>query len=302
MTVERNFYKSAWKFISRNARPLDLARWRFHTGECSAEEVLQRLSDYQNADGGFGKAIEPDLWNPNSTPIGVWAASEILREIGFTDGTHPLVQGMLRYLSSGDAFSKEGWWDVVPSNNDYPHAQWYHCPHGERRAADHPTVSLAGFVLRFAKKNTEIYRKAHGIAVRDYYRFLKEQSDEPLVLRGYLELFTDCEAMNELQSLDSNGFRKKLYAAIGRAVSEKGESARTCQPSFFYEPSGTVFEIAGRARCKEETETLVRSQRLNGSLPSVGEWWASYKEAAVAENWSQSSALIRAMLFLRALG
>lgn len=74
-------FQNARKFIYRNARPLDLARWQYHFENGSAEAVINALSYYQNDDGGFGYALEADAWNPNSSPIQTWTATEILREI-----------------------------------------------------------------------------------------------------------------------------------------------------------------------------------------------------------------------------
>lgn len=55
-------------FVYRNSRPLDIARWQYHFEDGSKEAVLTALAPYQNEDGGFGHALEPDSWNPNSTP------------------------------------------------------------------------------------------------------------------------------------------------------------------------------------------------------------------------------------------
>ena len=122
MKPSRHFLECAKKFIYRNARPLDFARWKFHFENGSAQDVLEILAAYQNPDGGFAHAIEPDLWNIVSTPAGVWAAAEILREIGFSDASHPVIQGMLRYLASGKDFQNNRWQFSVPSNRCYPHA------------------------------------------------------------------------------------------------------------------------------------------------------------------------------------
>ena len=48
--------EKARSFIYRNARPLDLARWQFHFEGGSPEAVLNALSYYQNADGGWGES------------------------------------------------------------------------------------------------------------------------------------------------------------------------------------------------------------------------------------------------------
>jgi hypothetical protein len=93
-------------FIYRNARPLDFARFQFHFKNGSRDAVLNALAAYQNEDGGFGHALEADLWNPNSSPIQTWTATEILREVGHTDSAHPIIQGILRYLASGQVVDK----------------------------------------------------------------------------------------------------------------------------------------------------------------------------------------------------
>lgn len=92
MTVNNISFEKARTFIYRNARPLDIARCQYYFEGGSKEAVLTALSFYQNEDGGFGHALDLDAWNPNSTPIQTWAASEILREINFTDNAHPIIK------------------------------------------------------------------------------------------------------------------------------------------------------------------------------------------------------------------
>lgn len=105
--MNRTFDK-AKTFIYRNARPLDFVRWQYHFESGSKEAVLTALAVYQNKDGGYGHALEPDAWNPNSAPMQTWTATEILREIDFTDATHPIIQGILCYLASGQEFTGLG--------------------------------------------------------------------------------------------------------------------------------------------------------------------------------------------------
>lgn len=72
-------FEKARQFMYRNARPLDLARFRYHFENGDKEEVLKVLSFYQNEDGGCGHAVEADCWNPNSTPLHSSSASDIVR-------------------------------------------------------------------------------------------------------------------------------------------------------------------------------------------------------------------------------
>jgi hypothetical protein len=92
-----NTYENARAFMYRCARPLELALWQYHFEGGSAENVLHALSFYQNADGGFGHALEADNWNPHSSPLTTQTATEILYAVD-APADHPIVQGALRYL------------------------------------------------------------------------------------------------------------------------------------------------------------------------------------------------------------
>lgn len=78
-------FEKARKWIYLNARPLDMARFQYLFENGSREAVLSVLAEYQNEDGGFGHALEADSFNPNSSPIQTWAATEILYELGIEE-------------------------------------------------------------------------------------------------------------------------------------------------------------------------------------------------------------------------
>lgn len=98
-------FETARNFIYKNARPLDIARWKYLFENGCREDVLLALAVYRNEDGGFGDALEPDYWNPNSSPLQTWAATEIIKEIKLDDKQHSVIQGILTYLSSGKDFN-----------------------------------------------------------------------------------------------------------------------------------------------------------------------------------------------------
>ena len=94
-----DYYARAKKFILKNSRPLDMARWNYLFENGSKEEVINILKNYQNDDGGFANALEPDCWNINSTPLQTWAATRIIKEINLDDKNHPIIKGIIDYLS-----------------------------------------------------------------------------------------------------------------------------------------------------------------------------------------------------------
>lgn len=302
--MEQEVLKKARNFVYRNARPLDLARWEFHFEGGSPDRVLECLSAYQNEDGGFGHALEPDCWNPNSNPIAVWAAAQRLREIGHGDGDHPVVRGILRYLDSGKDFAEGKWFNTVPSSNDYPHAVWWTCEGGTGLPDNNPTVSLAGFILRFAAKDSSLYQKGRQLAVQVLDGFMAEPEKEMHTLRCFLDLLCWCEETPGFDAFDLGGFRARLYEAISLVVCREPEKWYTeyvCKPSFFFEQSCRLFEIIGRGLLEAEGRMILEQQLEDGSYPITWNWWTEYQEAEISANWWKSSIIVDNLRYIKAL-
>lgn len=293
----------AKKFVYRNARPLDFALWKYHFENGIKEDVLEALSAYQNSDGGFAYAIEPDCWNINSTPIATWAAIGKLNQIGFNDRSHPIIVGILEYLDSGKDFKDGKWLNTVKSNNNYPHAVWWGCDSSEGVGDDNPTVSLAGFVLKYADKSSPLYLKAINIVKSAVSQFVQNPTHEMHTLRCYMELFEYCVS-EKVDFLDIETFQTALYNAIRQTIcceSEKWATKYVCKPSTFFDNSHLLFDIIDRNICKKEAEILINSQLDDGSFTVTWLWYNDYNEFEIAKNWWKSSIIINNLLFLKAL-
>lgn len=299
-----NNFKKAKGFVYRNARPLDLARFRFHFENGSADEVLYALSFYQNDDGGFAYAIEPDNWNESSTPIGTWAATMILREIGFSNTSHSIISGILKYLDSGKDFADGKWFNTVPGNNDYPHAVWWKCEEAGL-PADNPTVSLAGFALRFADKASALYRKACEIATKSVAEFMKNPTDECHTVRCFADLLGYCEQIEKFNLFDINAFRNAIIKKVNETIckdTSKWAKEYVCTPSFFNFKKNNVIKCIDLKLCEYEAEIIRNAQLPDGSYPVTWQWYTDYKEFEIASNWWKSDIIIGNMLYLRELG
>ena len=91
-------YSEVRTWIYRNARPLELALWQFDFENGSPERVADMLRFYQNEDGGFGNGVEPDSWNPESSPYATMIAAGMLRGIGLAKQGQPMLEDIFRYL------------------------------------------------------------------------------------------------------------------------------------------------------------------------------------------------------------
>ena len=98
---------AAKQFILQNARPIDLAVYQYFFENGSNQAVMEELSKYQNEDGGFGHGLEPDYWNPNSSPIATNDAIITLFRVGALDPNADMLKGIVRYLESHDSFDED---------------------------------------------------------------------------------------------------------------------------------------------------------------------------------------------------
>ncbi len=122
--LSQSQFNKAQEFVLTQGRPLEQALWRFYFEEEPAAGVWQALTKFQNDDGGFGHALEPDLRAPASSALATQTALHILHSV-HTPVDHPLVQGAFRFLI--DTFDPQTnvWRFIPPSAGDFPHAPWW---------------------------------------------------------------------------------------------------------------------------------------------------------------------------------
>lgn len=297
-------FEKARLFIYRNARPLDLARWQYHFENGSQEAVLNALSAYQNADGGFGHALEADSFNPNSAPIQTWAAICILDEIGCEDASHPIIQGILRYLESGADFDsrRRQWLNTVPSNNDFPCAVWWNYDDSDNSFRYNPTAALVGFIVRFADKDGKLYSLGCEIAKEAFDWYMESiPLEESHIAKCFVQLY---EYLNRANSdiADMELFRTKITEQVALNIckdTSKWNKEYVTLPSNFIMSKDSIFRDGNEELISEECRLIKECQQSDGSYNIPWLWYNDHKEYEIAANWWKSDFCIRYMRFLR---
>jgi hypothetical protein len=135
----------AREFLLRNARLLERRRYSCLFEDGDPDAVWTTLLGYQNPDGGFGHALEPDLRGTESEPIPVWTAFGVLDEIGLLDGT--TASPAISYL---DTISRPGGGVpfVLHAATGSPHAPWWKTAPGTQPAWLNPTAGLCGLLYK----------------------------------------------------------------------------------------------------------------------------------------------------------
>lgn len=134
----------AWDFLRHNGRLIDRHRFALHFLGGPPGALLAALRPYENPDGGYGHALEPDLRGEDSQPVPAQHALQILHEAGADDD--PAITRVTDWLASITA-PDGGVPFVLPTVRNAPHAPWWQTP-DDPPGAINPTGTLAGMLHR----------------------------------------------------------------------------------------------------------------------------------------------------------
>lgn len=135
------------------ARPVDLALIDF-LSDRNYETVLFELLKFQNEDGGFGNALEPDIRMPFSSAVATEVAVKILKDLTQREpralkACKSIIDEITKYLWSTYNSDTSGW-EIVPKEvDDFPHAVWWNYEGIQGFAPFNPTATLAGFLYKY---------------------------------------------------------------------------------------------------------------------------------------------------------
>lgn len=299
--LSREAQRAIEAWLARRARPLEWARYQVLFHGAPAENYLSLLKQYQNPDGGFGHAIEPDNWNPASTPVGTATAMQQLAFTGLRDFSHPLWQGALRYLESGADFSDGFWHFTVPSNNAYPHAPWWtHDPAAGREQDFGASATLAAYVLRMRPEN-----EAALAVAREALSRLQSGAEVrgEMTLGGFAAL---CPLWERLGWAGQDETLPLVKAVIDRSIARDPAqwTGYVARPSSAIFGPDSPFYPGNEAIVETELDYLIDTLPQDDVWPLTWEWFGMPypNEWAIAKNWWKGVAAIEKLLFLRAFG
>ena len=294
-------------WIYRNARPLELALWQYHFEHGSKEAVLTTLSFYQNDDGGFGNALEPDSWNPNSSPYTTLHAIKILEDLYFTDVNHPIMQGIFKFIESEMHSNENGWPFSIESNNNYPRAPWWTY---NKEANEYESIGvstgIACFILKFTHKDSQIYRQALSIVDRLIAKLHMPGNQGEMGVAGYCELMEIIPQVGLYEQYDmdflTTTVKKLVNDSIERDSSKWVYHVKT--PSSFINSPSSLFYKDNKELMEQELDYIIENRFENGVWGLTWSWFDHNevypKEFAISENWWKSDVAIGKLKLLRA--
>lgn len=136
----------ALDWMKNHGRAIDQRCVAVEMDETDRSAITDALRPYQNSDGGFGNALEPDVRLAGSSVLAGTIALQLLAQYGLDPAD--LLDGVSGYFTA--AYDPEtAAWPIVPENvSEAPHAPWWNY----RQPADclvNPRAEILGYVLRW---------------------------------------------------------------------------------------------------------------------------------------------------------
>ena len=314
-------YQEIRTWVHRNARPLELAFWRYHFETDGAPDansdvksaarnaVLEALAFYRNADGGFGNALEPDSWNPESTPYTTLKTLDLLETIGMTDPKHPYIRGILDYLVQCPYATKDGWPFNIPSNDAWPHAPWWtYNPKSNVYESIGVITGLCAYILRYLTPADALRQKAERLARRMILDFQRIDNFGEMGLGGFCQLLDALDETGLAADMGADAIRGRLHGRITAAIEhDTGKwQYHVPRPSWFIHTPLSPYLAGTEAIMEAELDYLVRTRPAGGVWDIDWSWFDNndtYPKAfAISENWWKSWCAIEKLTLLRRFG
>jgi hypothetical protein len=278
----------AGKFLENHGRKLDIRLYEVYFKGGSHEAVLKALAAYQNPDGGFGHALEPDVRMGSSSILATTVAFQLMRPLGVSHH-HEIVQRGIGYLLNSFNPKKRGWEIVPPNVDEAPHAPWWKYSGDLQLQWANPRAEIVGYLYEYEAITPAEMREA--LLTEILAGMGKAETLEMHEVQCFVRLL---EAPN-LPAHAKNAILEKLVALLPTIVETNPDEwdGYCLRPlGVVSSPTSPLFEHLESA-IDRNLQYLIRQQHADGY------WSPAWSWAAVdAAAWSQALADLRSSLTL----
>jgi hypothetical protein len=255
---------AAERFVWLSGRLIDRHRLAHLLHGGAAAAVVAALRPYQNPDGGFGHALEPDLRAPISQPQQVEVALRVLDEVDAFDD--PMVRQACDYVS-GITTPDGGVPVLLPSARPYPRAPWWETE-DDPPGSLNPTAAIAGLLHRHRVEHPWL-GPATDFCWSRLERLEKTEAYEARAILLFLEHVPDRERAEAVL-----GRLGALISAQGLATVEPDPEGDSLSPLDFAPTPGSAGRrlFAGEV-VEASLDALVAAQAEDGGWPVPWPVW-----------------------------
>jgi hypothetical protein len=286
--LSHSAFNRAVTFIRSEGRSLDAELLDHALTGGNAPSVLAALAAYQNDDGGFGRALEPDIRSPASSAIATSTGFQVLRRVS-AGLEEPMVRRGIAWLVE---HCRDGVWPIIDRDVDLaPHAFWWNWSEELADAWNgfrfNPTAELLGYLLDHRPLLPE------ALLHRIEQTMLSHLEAQPILTGAY-----DLKAA--LRLAETPELPEQLASRLTRVLRA---SAAALDPA---DPHASPLELVPRPgallhdiladRLEPAFEALIAAQQPNGSWAPFWSW-----SAVSAAAWDEAERDWRSVLTRQAL-
>lgn len=273
--LSRERYTRARSAIYEHGRSLDVSLFDHRFEDAAAEDVVEELRQYQNDDGGFGHALEPDFRLEASSPLATSVGLQYAAELELSSG-YDLVRAALAYLEESYR-EREGYWPATYEDvNDAPHAVWWHVDTVTAPSESewpNPSAELLGYLGRWgdavSERFLEVVTERAARNVRDTTVVGDDRG------RRYAILCWE-RALPHLPPRLAGDVRTSLERTV-RSMDLDEELRELYAFAFAFSPETTVARLYPDRVDRLLDEDIERQARDGGWWPTWG--WGQYEDA-----------------------
>lgn len=260
-------------YLIENARELDVYFYEYLFEGAGSDRVLGKIKAYQNGDGGFGNALEPDLRCPNSSVLATTVAFQYLSQLDI-DESDLMIDNVLQFLQKSYDVTKRGWINIPPLVDNYPRAPWWGYASAKSSVEwGNPSAEVLGYLLKYPVKNNELVRGLSETAVQ---RLQQIDEPEPHEIKCFIRLYEN--SGQELQ--------KQLYGPLADHIKNVTKinpgdwHGYTSTPlTFISSPSSPFANLFGDSLLLENAQ-FIKDQIVNGD-----HWVPNWEWGQFEEDW-----------------
>ena len=293
--------RASREFLEATARPLELARFRHAFLGAPTDMVLDALGPFQNDDGGFGHALEPDLRTPASSVLCTSVALQILRSLEIPT-EHAFASSSVRFLMASLDRDQWGWRIIPQAAESSPRAPWWYQrgreAHFEAFSLN-PTAEILGYLFDYREHVEE--EAVRGVSERVFREIGRPAGLEMHELLCCLRLFKT----RSLPDTCRDQLRARLNQALPGAVAREPKewSGYSLRPLQVADAPESPFLVGLQDAVAENLDYEIATQNRDGSWTPTWTWDDTYPEAwaRAREEWSGVITLDK-LLTLRRFG
>jgi hypothetical protein len=297
--LTRNAFEAARRFIESSARPLEQACFQHTFDGGPGQDIISALAAYQNPDGGFGRALEPDLRAPESSALCTSIALRVLREYQLQP-TPEMLTAALEYLFTTFNERNLHWRIIPPSAQESPHAPWWDQAGREAGFEDfslNPDAEILGYLIDH-----------HSCVPAGMIERLQDCVDDYLAGLRQIEMH---ELLCCLRLLETPGLPRERHDALFKALSPLVDGILEYDPAAWHGYSlrplqvvrrpGSPFMPGRRSSVAANLAFEIESQGPDGAWEPAWSWGEAYPDewAITQREWSGVLTLENLLLFQR---